>query len=314
MSPLNWRHLAVLAILSAATGAHAQTVGYAAGYDTLYRVNLEGGAATEVGKFGSVPSGAGTVPISDVEGLAFSPAGELYAVSDARDLLIKVDTATGRATTIGSLGLRGQGGNQFDNLDFGLAFTCDGRLWLSSDVSRQLWQVNPATGATTLVGDTGQPISGLASWNGELYGVGVFDRHNVYRIDTATAQATLVGRLGTSFTVYDAGADFDSQGRLWITLDSLAPPEGLPSVYREELTRVDIANGATLDTRLITGIGSGINIVQMEGLAIAAPACGSGGGNASIAAVPTQSDWARWLMALVLAGVGLLGLRRVARA
>lgn len=314
MSPLNWRHLAVLAILSAATGANAQTVGYAAGYDTLYRVNLEGGAATAVGKFGSVPNGAGTVPISDVEGLAFSPAGELYAVSDARDLLIKVDTATGRATTVGSLGLRGQGGNQFDNLDFGLAFTCDGRLWLSSDVSRQLWLVNPATGATTLVGDTGQPISGLASWNGELYGVGVFDRHNVYRIDTATAQATLVGRLGTSFTVYDAGADFDSQGRLWITLDSLAPPEGLPSVYREELTRVDIANGATLDTRLITGIGSGINIVQMEGLAIAAPSCGSGGGNAGIAAVPAQSDWARWLMALVLAGVGLLGLRRVARA
>ncbi len=314
MSPLNWRHLAVLAILSAATGANAQTVGYAAGYDTLYRVNLEGGAATAVGKFGSVPNGAGSVPISDVEGLAFSPAGELYAVSDARDLLIKVDTATGRATTIGSLGLRGQGGNQFDNLDFGLAFTCDGRLWLSSDVSRQLWLVNPATGATTLVGDTGQPISGLASWNGELYGVGVFDRHNVYRIDTATAQATLVGRLGTSFTVYDAGADFDSQGRLWITLDSLAPPEGLPSVYREELTRVDIANGATLDTRLITGIGSGINIVQMEGLAIAAPSCGTGGGNAAIAAVPAQSGWARWLMALVLAGVGLLGLRRVARA
>ena len=314
MSPLDWRHLAVLAILSVATGANAQTVGYAAGYDTLYRVTLETGAATAVGRFGLVASGAGTVPISDVEGLAFSPAGELYAVSDARDLLIKVDTATGRATTVGSLGLRGQGGNQFDNLDFGLAFTCDGRLWLSSDVSRQLWLVNPATGATTLVGDTGQPISGLASWNGELYGVGVLDRHNVYRIDTATAQATLVGRLGTSFTVYDAGADFDSQGRLWITLDSLAPPEGLPSVYREELTRVDIANGATLDTRLITGIGSGINIVQMEGLAIAAPACGSGGGNATIAAVPTQSDWARWLMALVLAGVGLLGLRRVARA
>ena len=313
MSPLDWRHLAVLAILSVATGANAQTVGYAAGYDTLYRVTLETGAATAVGRFGAVASGAGTVPISDVEGLAFSPRGELYAVSDAHDLLVTVDTATGQATVIGSLGLRGQGGNQFDNLDFGLAFTCDGRLWLSSDVSRELWRVDPATGATTLVGKIDQPVSGLASWNGELYGIGVLDRHNVYRIDTATAQATLVASLGTSFTVYDAGADFDAQGRLWITLDSLAPPEGLPSVYREELTRVDIANGM-LDARVITGIGSGINIVQMEALAIAPPSCGNGGGTAATAAVPAQSPWALALMALALAGLGLFGLRRVARA
>lgn len=313
MSPLDWRHLAVVAILSVATGANAQTVGYAAGYDTLYRVTLESGAATAVGRFGTVASGAGTVPISDVEGLAFSPRGQLYAVSDARDLLVTVDTATGQATVIGSLGLRGQGGNQFDNLDFGLAFTCDGRLWLSSDVSRELWRVDPATGATTLVGKIDQPVSGLASWNGELYGIGVLDRHNVYRIDTATAQATLVASLGTSFTVYDAGADFDAQGRLWITLDSLAPPEGLPSVYREELTRVDIANGM-LDARVITGIGSGINIVQMEALAIAPPSCGNGGGIAATAAVPAQSPWALALMALALAGLGLFGLRRVARA
>lgn len=313
MSPLNWRHLAVLAILSAATGANAQTVGYAAGYDTLYRVTLETGAATAVGRFGAVANGAGTVPISDVEGLAFSPRGQLYAVSDARDLLVTVDTTTGQATVVGSLGLRGQGGNQFDNLDFGLAFTCDGRLWLSSDVSRELWRVDPASGATTLVGKIDQPVSGLASWNGELYGIGVLDRHNVYRIDTATAQATLVASLGTSFTVYDAGADFDAQGRLWITLDSLAPPEGLPSVYREELTRVDIANGM-LDARVITGIGSGINIVQMEALAIAPPSCGNGGGTAVTAAVPAQSPWGLALMALALAGLGLFGLRRVARA
>lgn len=313
MSPFHWRHLAVLAILSAATGANAQTVGYAAGYDTLYRVTLETGAATAVGRFGSVAGGGGMVPISDVEGLAFSPRGELYAVSDARDLLVKVDPTTGQATVVGSLGLRGQGGNQFDNLDFGLAFTCDGRLWLSSDVSRQLWRVDPASGATTLVGKIDQPISGLASWNGELYGIGVFDRHNVYRIDTTTAQATLVASLGTNFTVYDAGADFDPQGRLWITLDSLAPPEGLPSVYREELSRVDIANG-TIDARLITGIGSGINIVQMEALAIAPPSCGNGGGIAATNAVPTQSPWALALMALALAGLGLFGLRRVARA
>ena len=118
MSPLDWRHLAVLAILSVATGANAQTVGYAAGYDTLYRVTLESGAATSVGRFGSVASGAGTVPISDVEGLAFAPNGELYAVSDARDLLFKVDTTTGQATVVGSLGLRGQELMRAIRLDF----------------------------------------------------------------------------------------------------------------------------------------------------------------------------------------------------
>ena len=114
--------------------ADAEPFGYAAGGDNqLYRLDLGSGQATRVGAMGFV----------DVEGLALSPHGVLYGVADGGtglpgssvpDFLVRIDPATGAGTAIGSLGLMGQGTGAFFDLDYGLAFTCDGRLQADSTV------------------------------------------------------------------------------------------------------------------------------------------------------------------------------------
>jgi hypothetical protein len=169
MRPLRDRFLAGLLALLPLTSL-AQPVGYAVGFDSLYRINLATGQTTAVGPIG----------FNDVEGLAFGPSGLLYGVADATagsgsgitDLLIRIDTNTGAGTLIGAMPtLAGAGPN--GNLDYGLAFTCDGRLWLSSDTTQQLWEVDPANAGTRLVGNTGRNISGLAARGNRLYGLSV---------------------------------------------------------------------------------------------------------------------------------------------
>src|SRR5690606_34571120 len=130
----------------------ADPLGYAVAFDTLYRVDLATGQATLIGP----------VNFNDVDGLAFGPDGTLYGVADATagsgsgisDLLIRIDTGSGAGTLVAPLaGLAntGPGGS----LDYGLTFTCDGRLWASSDSTGQFWEVTPGTGAVRLVANTG---------------------------------------------------------------------------------------------------------------------------------------------------------------
>jgi hypothetical protein len=281
--------------------AIAEPIGYAAGGDNqLYRLDLGTGQATRVGAMGFV----------DVEGLALSPDGVLYGVADAgtglpgsavTDLLIRIDPATGAASAVGPLGLMGQGTGSFFDLDYGLAFTCDGRLWMSSDTTSRLWQVDRFTGATQYIGDLGARISGLAGRGRELLGVSVAGGENLYRIDPENAQATFLGTLAMPNPLYDAGLDFDATGRLWATLDYLAPPQGIPPL-RNDIARLDPATGQRLETRTVTGAGTDINTVQMEGLAIApVAACGNGnggnngGGNGSVSPLPVPGPSLPWL-------------------
>lgn len=271
MRPLRDRLLVGLMALLPLS-ALAEPVGYAVGDLDLYRLDVGTGQATRVGPIG----------YRDVEGLAISPDGQLYGVSDAgtgsptstlTDFLLAIDPVTGAGTPIGQLGLSGQGVGAFNDLDYGLAITCDGRMWLSSDTTSQLWEVNPSTGGTRLVGNLGARVSGLAAYGNQLYGVSVVGAEGLYAINRDTAQATLMGSLGLPDTVYDAGLDFDAQGRLWVTIDYLTPPTGIPPL-RNDVSRLDPATGARLETRVITGAGTDIDTVQMEGLAIApAPAC-----------------------------------------
>lgn len=273
MRPLLGRLLAgLLACLPAA--AMAEPVGYAVGFDQLYRIDLGTGQATVVGPLGFI----------DVEGLAFSPSGVLYGVADAgrvppnndqTDFLLQIDTSTGAATAVGQLaGLAGLGTGTFGELDYGLAFTCDGSLWLASDTTSQLWQVDPATGGTRLVGNMGAAISGLAGRGNGLYGVSIDGNESFFRIDTGTGQATAIGPLGLPDRMFDAGLDFAANGDLWVTIDYLTPPAGIPPL-RNDVARLNPMGGQILELRLITGAGTDIDTVQMEGLALAPPgACG----------------------------------------
>jgi hypothetical protein len=283
--------------------AVAQSSGFAAGFDTLYRIDLRTAQAQRIGVFGNF--GPGT-PIGDVEGLALAADGSLFGVSDniPGGAFLRVDTATGAATIIGNLGIDGSGAAN-ENLDFGLAFTCDGRLWLSSDTRSTLWEVDRANGAARVVGGIGRKISGLAARGNQLFGVGVEDDAGLYRIDTGTAAATTVATFTGAASFPDAGLDFDGSGTLYGVLDFFPPTP------RSDLVRIDAATGAL--TSIGTISGSGLDDKEIETLAIAAPTCTNPQpGTVAQASVPANSTWGLALLGFVLALLGLARVRRLA--
>lgn len=311
MNPQTKWLLAMLACMLPC-GMHAEPVGYVAGFDWLYRMDFADGKAIPIGPFGNVLAGNNLVPIADVEGLAFSPAGDLYGVSDAQDLLLKINPRTGAATIIGPLNVDPQD-RPYNNLDFGLAFTCNGSLWLSSDTTSKLWQVDPTSAQSHLVGDIGAKITGLAAKGNELYGIGVEENQTLYRINTSTGIATAVGALNLPDRFYDAGLDFDSQGQLWATIDYLIAPPPQPQIYRNDLAKIDPTTGRMTLLGAIKDIGQGINTVQMEGLAIANPVCNapaSGGGGATAVPVPSLQPSMLWLLAMLVFSASSWFLRK----
>lgn len=269
--PAQW--LAAALVLFAASAA-AQPLGYGAGFNELYRLDLATGQATKIGPIG----------FNDVEGLAISPSGVLYGVADASmlingqpsattDFLFHIDTGTGAGTLIGQLpGLQGLGPT--GNLDFGLAFTCDGRLWLAAETTGDLWEVNPATAALRAVGNTGATLSGLAGRGNQLYGVSVDPQPRLYRIDPATGQALAVGPLNVGGQVRNAGLDFDAAGVLWATLDSA-------DLDPSRVVRVDLQSGQGTVIGNVT-----LADIGFKGLAIASPAGCAGGGGTGTGGVP----------------------------
>jgi len=247
--------------LALASAAHAETTGYAVGFDTLFRIDLKSGQATRVGTFGTF--GAPNALIADVEGIAFAPDGTLYGVSDSQKLLVRINPATAVATPVGLLRQGDQLiGSPTESLDFGLTFTCDGRLWLSSDTRSRLWEISPQSGQVRFVGETGARISGLAARGNQVIGIGVEADSGMYRIDLDTGRASLITRLTPSASFLDAGLDFDSDGQLWAARNL----QGQSS----DLVRIDIETGMTRDVSRVT-FAAGVADKEIETLAIAAP-------------------------------------------
>lgn len=86
------------------------------------------------------------------------------------------------------------------------------------DPSTSLYRVDPTSGATTVVGDTGQKFTALAvdPTDGQLYGVSNNKSANpraLYRIDPATGGVGVVGPLGLTRPTPDM--DFDQGGNLY---------------------------------------------------------------------------------------------------
>ena len=238
--------------------ALAEPLGYIVGFNRLYRIDLANGQTTEIGDIG----------FNDVEGLALDASGVLYGVADASvgpgsgitDLLIQINTTTGAGTLVGQLsGLGGIGPG--GNLDYGLAITCDGRLWLSSDTTTQVWEVDPATAGTRLVGSSGQSLSGLAARGNQLYGLSVDATPTLFSVDLANAQVTSIGPINVGGLVADAGLDFDATGQLWAILD----PEPL-DLAASRVARLSLSSGAGTVVA-----SSSVGPIAMEGLAISPP-------------------------------------------
>lgn len=272
----------------------APPMAYAAAPDSasnsykLINIDLASGASTDVGALGFV----------DVEGFAVAPEGTIYAVSDASKTLITVNPFSGRAVAVGSgvgnLSVNGEGVGAFDSLDLGLTFSCDGRLWMSSDTTGKFWQVDRNTGKATLIGNLGTLISGLAATANGVFGISVGPQPGLYRINLDTATATAVGSLGGFAGFVDAGMDADSAGNLWAVLD-YSPPQ----VSRQsDLVRIDAATG------LATAVSR--TFPEVEGLAIGpVPTCATGPGPAATP-VPVNATSALLLMGLGLLSFGLV--------
>jgi hypothetical protein len=293
MRPLGLPRLALAALACLPLGAAAEPVAYGAGFRDLYRLDLATGQQTLVGPIG----------FNDVEGLAFAGLGELYAAVDgtqgsggtASDFLIRIDLASGAGTLVGPLnGLAGQGPS--GQLDYGLAATCDGRLWLSSENTQELWEVSRLNGGVRRVGSTGAALSGLAGRGDYLYGVSVGADAALYRVNPQSAESIRVGALGIGGPIENVGLDFDQAGALWASLDPL--DSGRPS----RVARIDLATGAAT---LVSNIDLDVGI---EGLAIVTPpACGAGGAPSTPdSIVPVPGPGVGWL-ALLAVFTGLLG-------
>jgi hypothetical protein len=290
---------AVLAVSAAmALPAAAQPLAYAVSFNKLYQIDLTTGQTTLIGETG----------FNDVEGLALSPDGVMYGIVDSTKTLITIDKQSGRGTAVGqgtgNTGLTGQGVGQFDALDFGLAFTCDGRLWASSDTTSNLWQIDPASGRATAVGKLGAQITGLGANANGLFGLGAQGDEGVYRVNTATGSATKIGGLAANLIFADGGLDFDASGQLWAILDYRPPEDNRPS----DIVRVDLGTG------LATFVST--TLPEMEGLAITPIAACRGPGPvaAEHSPVPATGFASRVLLAMALVLVGALALALPRRA
>ncbi|MDR3390044.1 MAG: hypothetical protein P4L92_23650 [Rudaea sp.] len=301
-------HIAALVLaLFCGPALGADIIGYGEAFnnvsgDTLYRVDLTAHTAQELGSAGFLN---GQQPMVNLEGLTYSPGGQLYAVSDALKVLLRVNPLTGTATLVGPLNLAGQSVTQ--RLDLGLAFTCDGRLWLSAG-NGNFWQVDPATGATAPVGNLGAKITGIAANGNQVYGAGSQGNNNLYLIDTATAQATAIGAYGSGASyVTTASPGFDASGQLWAILDYVPPEPGVTTVALwSDLAQLNATTGTLVDTGPIVG-PSDLEQIGLKGLAIAPPVC-----TAARPGDPTPSMSAHGLTLLTLLLLLLAGtvLRR----
>ena len=294
-------------MLAVSASSARATAAYGEAFDTLYSIDLATHTAAAIGPAGSF----GGQTIGNISGLSLSPDGVLFAAAGGMNALTRIDPDDGKATVLGSFGLSGQGDPRSnDALDLGMTFGCDGTLWLVSAFAGKLWTVNPANGATTLVGATGHTITGLVALGNALYGAGGKGDNNFYRINTATGAATLVGSYGEAESgwVNSVSMSFDDAGTLWAVFNYVPPAPGSTDVADwSDLGKIDVATGKVTIVGPVTGPES-LREVGMKGFALGPPRCAPSGASTVGAPVATPP----WLMLLALATIlaGGFALRR----
>jgi hypothetical protein len=144
----------------------------------LWSINASTAAASPIGFLG-LAVGASNTAVA----LEFSPSGTLYTATTGGQLLT-VNTTTGAATVVGTIGFPAAGD---------LAFAPNGNLYMSSGPgvgASSLVQVNPTTGAGTMIGAIGfNDVFGLEFVGNTLYGLN--DSGDLITIDPTTGVGTL---------------------------------------------------------------------------------------------------------------------------
>jgi len=277
--------------------------------DSLYLIDLATGNDQRRGELFT-----GVETRHDTEGLAFAPDDTLWGIDDQSLTLFPIDPVFGSISfqeEISLTGIQSGGGN-----DFGMTFSCDNSLYITSVVTGTLYQVDVNDGSTTAIGTLGANISAIAAIGNptKLYGLGngqfedgTTDSPDLYSIDVNTGAATLIGPLGNDAGEYNQGGlAFDSDGTLWAITDRRIinnTVADLPS----QILRIDVDTGTA-------SLVSSTSEVGFESLAIGPPtACnitpGAGAGE-EYPRIPTLSQSGRLLAIFVLMLAGMLFLRR----
>jgi sugar lactone lactonase YvrE len=299
--------------LAASVFAWAQPEGFAInsrGYDlddsrvaALWRIDLQTGDSQYVGW-------TGRTGFIDVEGLAFDAQGRLFGADDSTNSLLRIGTSTGSGLAVAS-----ESGNMGiplgQSMDFGMTFTCDGRLLVSSATQENLYWADPDTGLLTAIGNIGAPIVDLAAVGDRIFGIGLGTDDsgnrlaaNLYEINPEAPSAEIIGPLGDAASPYiQAGLSVDDEGQLWAITDRNSVPPSLDRLPSEVL-RIDSVTGeATKVAETLVGI---------ESLAISASGGCSRGALTEPTAISTLSGPGQWLLALLLLMVAIVPLRRLA--
>lgn len=321
-APHYWRCVALAVGLAVGAFAWAEPDGWAINsrdylsedhrIGALWQVDLESGSA-ELGERSRIAN------FIFIEGIAFDGDGLLYGVDDDTNTLVRIGTQSGNAVavdqTIGNLGLS-QG-----NHDFGLTFTCDGRLLMSTDsesLGVSLYEADPQTGEAQRIGDLGAPIVDLTSLGDTVYGIGrglASDAYPaspyLYRIDIETGSAEPVGPLGAEAGLYNkAGLAADADGQLWAVTErreSSDDSRSLPS----QVLRIDPATGQAEAVSRTRAEDTGADLIGIESLAIAGPGECSRGTPIAASPIPSLSRPGQWLLGLLFLALAALSLRRL---
>jgi hypothetical protein len=156
---------------------------FAVNYDSpnpsgLYTININTGALSLIGSTG----------VAGLVGVAFNPLnGQLFGLRNNGEGagLFSINQITGAATLIGNTGF----------VDRGLTFSPSGQLYGFTDQGA-LYRIDPATGSSTPVGGTGNPVSNIAEDaafdpSGNLYASDFSG--GIFRTDTVTGNGTQIG-------------------------------------------------------------------------------------------------------------------------
>ena len=278
--------------------------------DSLYLIDLATGIDQRRG-----PLFTGVETRRDTEGLAFAPDGTLWGIDDESMSLFPITTSNGAVSfqaekSLG--GIQAGGGN-----DFGMTFSCDNTLFITSVASNNLYSLD-LEGNSTVIGQLGANISAIAAIGNptRLYGLGNgqfengnADSPNLYSIDTDTGAATLIGALGNTVGVYNQGGlAFDSSGGLWAITDRRIV-NGEIADLASQILSIDVSSGTA-------SVVSSTSEIGFESLAIAPPTQCSGPGTGvnddeRDPRIPTMSATGRMLaiLALLFTGFGILRKR-----
>jgi hypothetical protein len=274
------RALLAAGLLVVAGLCRAQPLAYSAGIQTgsdgsqiVYLINLASGAPRALG------TGVGSynnAPITTLNNFAFDKTGTiLYAIGQVQGstqaALVSINPNSGQNN--GLQWLSGFSAQSAANLS--MSSTCDGKLWLADSGGGNLYQVTPGTGQTQTVGSLGATITGLATYQGKLYGFGGLGNAGLYTIDTGSGKATLVGAYGVSAS-NAVNASVDSNGTLWTMIQNASGSSQTLPQQGNALGQVNAARGAmSLVGNVSNPSDWSLNgyYETFKGLAIGAPNC-----------------------------------------